>query len=45
MSEHVINENSAERSHLLPVVGMIAAAYLTIMTVGYFVGNMIYQIP
>lgn len=45
MSEHVVSENSAERAHLLPVVGMIAAAYLTIITVGYFVGNMIHQIP
>lgn len=35
----------AERHQLLPVVGGIFLCYLTILGVGYVVGNMIYQIP
>lgn len=30
---------------LLPVAGIIIVAYLVILTSGYFIGNMIYQIP
>ena len=32
-------------SHLLRVVGTIFVLYVVILTTGYFVGNMIYQIP
>lgn len=45
MSEHAITEHNIERAHLLPVAGAIAGIYLAIITVGYFVGNMIHQIP
>ncbi|MFN3163897.1 MAG: hypothetical protein ACE37N_10545 [Pseudohongiellaceae bacterium] len=45
MSDHAITENGADRAHLLPVVGGIAGLYLAIITVAYFVGNMIHQIP
>jgi hypothetical protein len=45
MAEHVISENTAEREDLVPVVLKIFGLYITIMTVGYFVGNAIYQIP
>ena len=31
--------------HLIRVVGTIFALYLVILTTGYFLGNMIYQIP
>lgn len=45
MSEHVIADNDNEREKLLPVVLKIFGLYVGIMTFGYFVGNMIYQIP
>lgn len=45
MSEHGINQDSVERAQLLPVAGGIVGIYLVIITVAYFVGNMIYQIP
>ncbi len=45
MSEQVIAENSKEREKLLPVALMAFTGYVVIMTFGYFVGNMIYQIP
>ncbi len=45
MSEHVIGENAQEREALLPVVTKIFGLYVTLLVVGYFVGNMIYQIP
>ena len=45
MAEHIISENTEEREELLPVVLKIFGLYVTIMTVAYFVGNAIYQIP
>jgi len=45
MSDHVIEDNHAEREKLVPVIGTIFALYVTILTTAYFVGNMIYQIP
>ena len=43
--ETEIQVNEAERVALGPVALRIFATYATILTVGYFVGNMIYQIP
>lgn len=45
MSEHVIDNNQEEREQLLPVVSKIFGAYVAIMVLAYFVGNVIYQIP
>ena len=45
MSEHVITDNAEEREALGPVVLKIFGLYVAIMTVAYFVGNAIYQIP
>ena len=45
MSEHVIENNEAEREDLVPVAGFIVGGYLLLLTLGYFVGNAIYQIP
>lgn len=53
MSEHAManvgsveqHEKQEPRERLGPVAGAIFGLYLVIITVGYFVGNMIYQIP
>jgi hypothetical protein len=45
MSENVIANNDNEREKLLPVVTKILGLYVIIMTIAYFAGNMIYQIP
>lgn len=45
MAEHIISDNTAEREDLVPVVLKIFGLYVTIMSVAYFVGNAIYQIP
>lgn len=45
MSENAIANNDEERERLLPVVIKILGLYVIIMTIAYFVGNMIYQIP
>ncbi len=45
MSEEVIGSNSEEREKLAPIVGMVIGCYIAIMTLGYFLGNAIYQIP
>lgn len=45
MAEHVIEDNAEEREQLLPVVVKIVGVYLTLLVGGYFVGNLIYQIP
>ncbi len=45
MSEHVIEDNAAEREQLVPIVTRIFGLYVTLLVLGYFVGNFIYQIP
>ena len=45
MAEQIVSENTAEREDLVPVVLKIFGLYVVIMTVAYFVGNAIYQIP
>jgi len=45
MSEHTMTQGGDHRDHLLPVVGGIAGLYLAIITLSYFVGNFIHQIP
>lgn len=49
MSKHaMVDADSGEqapRERLGPVAGAIIVLYVVIMTGGYFLGNMIYQIP
>lgn len=45
MSEQTIGSNSEEREKLAPIVAMVIGGYIAIMTLGYFLGNAIYQIP
>ena len=44
-SEYHVSVTGQEREKLLPVVGVLCGLYVTIMTMGYFVGNLIHQIP
>jgi len=44
MSKATVNTEE-HRYNLAPVVATIFGLYLCILTTGYFVGNMIYQIP
>jgi|GEM_PF-1704876 len=44
-SAHHAKANESEREKLGPVAGMIFGLYLVILLVGYFTGNLIYQIP
>lgn len=42
MSEHVVtNPNGEDREKLLPVAATIFGLYLIILSVGYFVGNLV----
>lgn len=45
MSEHVAELNGEHREKLVPVVGSIVGIYVVIVSMAYFVGNMIHQIP
>ncbi len=38
-------ENQEREAKLLPVTGAIVLCYLVLLTAGYFIGNLIYQIP
>ena len=45
MSHQIIEGNNQHREQLVPVVAKIIGTYVAILTLAYFVGNMIYQIP
>ena len=45
MAEETLQANDAEREKLMPITLMALGGYVVIMTLGYFIGNMIYQIP
>lgn len=38
-------EHQEREARLLPVVGCIALCSIFLVTCGYFIGNLIYQIP